>query len=55
MNGMIVDQVSNDHTDLGNEWDDSGPNIVNDNTITANTKILSLTTNFSDITIKTFT
>ena len=34
-------EVSSDHTDLGVELDDNGPNTVNDATVTANTNISS--------------
>ena len=47
--------VSSDHTDLGVEWDDNGPNTVNDDTVTANANIPNWTTNFTDITIEPFT
>ena len=43
-------EVSCDHTDLGDEFNDNGPNTVNDATATANANILNWTTNFTDIT-----
>ena len=48
-------EVSSDHTDLGNELDDNGPNTVNDATVTANANSPKWTTNFTDITIEPFT
>ena len=46
--------VSSYHTDLGDEWDDNGPNIVNDATVTANEIIPNQTSNFTDITAEPF-
>ena len=48
-------EVSNDHTDFGDEWDDNGPNAVNDATITDNVKIPNWTPNFTDLTSEPFT
>ena len=48
-------EVSSDHTDFGNEWDDNGPNTVNDATVMANANIPNWTTNFTEITIEPFT
>ena len=52
---MGSSEVSNDHTDFGNEWDDNGPNTVNDGTVTANANNPNWTTNFTDKTIEPFT
>ena len=48
-------EVSSDHTDSGDEWDDNGPNTVNDATVTANKNIPNWITNLNDITFKHFT
>ena len=48
-------EVSSDHTDFGDEWDDNGPNTINDATVTANANIPNWTTNFTDITTVPFT
>ena len=48
-------EVSNDHSDFGDEWDDNGPNTLNAATVTANATIPNWTTNFTDITIDPFT
>ena len=45
-------EVSSDHTDFGNEWDDTVPNTVNDATVTANVNSPNRTTNFTYITIE---
>ena len=50
-----ANEIFSDHTDLGDEWDNYGPNTVNDATVTANANIPSLTTNFTDITVEPFT
>ena len=34
-------EVSSDQTDFGNEWDENGPNTVNDATVTANLDFLT--------------
>ena len=52
---MGSSEVSSDHTDLGDELDDNGPNTTNDATVTANANISNWMTNFTDITIKPFT
>ena len=44
-------EVSSDHTDVGDEWDNNGPNTANDATVAANENIPNWTTNFTDITI----
>ena len=48
-------EVSNDHTDFGDELDDNGLNTVNNATVTANANIPNWTTNFTDITTEPFT
>ena len=48
-------EISSDHTDFRDEWDDNGPNSVYDTTVTASADILSWTTNFTDITTEPFT
>ena len=45
---MGSSEVSSDHTDFGYEWNDNGPNNVNDATATANANISDWTTNFTD-------
>ena len=52
---MGYSEVSSDHTDLGDELDDNGPNTVNDATVTVNANITNWTTNFTDTTIEPFT
>ena len=47
-------EVSSDHTDLGDELDDNGPNTINDATVITNANIPNWTTNFTDITIEPF-
>ena len=44
-------EISSDHTDFRDEWDDNGPNSVNDATVTSNANIPNWTTNLTDITI----
>ena len=34
-------EISIDHTDFGDEWDDNGPNTVNDATVTASAYIFN--------------
>ena len=51
---MGYSEVSSDHTDLGDEFEDNGPTTVNDATITANANIPNWTTNFPDITTEPF-
>ena len=48
-------KVSSDHTDFGDEWNDNGPNTVNDAAVIGNSNIPNWTTNFTDITIEPFT
>ena len=48
-------EVFSDHTDLGDELDDNGPNTINDATVTTNANIHNWTTNFTDITVEPFT
>ena len=48
-------EVSSDHTNFGDELDDSGRNTINSATVTANANIPNWTTNFTDITIEHFT
>ena len=48
-------EISSDHIDFGNEWDDNGPNTVNHGIVTANANIPSWTTNLTDITIQPLT
>ena len=52
---MGSSEVSSDHTDLGDEWHDNGPNTVNNTAATANTNIPHWTTYFTDIAIELFT
>ena len=52
---MGSSEISNDHTDSGDEWDDNGPNTVNDATVTSSANIPNWTTNLTDITIEPFT
>ena len=47
-------EVSSHHTNFGDEWDDNGPNIVNDATVTANANVPNWTTIFTDITTEPF-
>ena len=55
MSSLGSGEVSNDHTDFGDELDYNGPNTVNDATVTAKANIPNWTTNFTDITIEPFT
>ena len=49
-------EVSSDHTESGDELDDNGPNTVNYvTTATANANIPNWKTNFTDVTIESFT
>ena len=48
-------EVSSDHTDFGDEWDDNGPNTDNDAIVTANANIPNWTTNFTDLSLEPFT
>ena len=48
-------EVSSDHTDFGDEWDDNGPNTVIDATVAAIINTPNWTTNFTEITIEPFT
>ena len=48
-------EVSHDHTDFRDEWDDNGPNTVNDAAVTSNANIPNWTTYFTGVTIKPFT
>ena len=48
-------EVSNDHTDFGDECDDNVPNTINGATVNASANIPNWTTNFTDITIEPFT
>ena len=43
------------YIDFGDEWDDNGPNTVSDATITASGNTPNWTTNFTDISIDSFT
>ena len=43
------------HTDFWDEWDDNGPNTINDATVTANTNFSNGTLNFTDMTNDPFT
>ena len=52
---MGSSEVSSDHTDFEDEWDDNEPNTVNNATVIANANIPNLTTNFTDITTEPFT
>ena len=52
---MGSSEVTSVHTDFEDEWDDNGPNTVNDAIVTTNANIPNWTTNFTDITIKPFT
>ena len=47
-------EVSSDHTNFEAEWDDNGPNNVNDATVTANANIPNWTNNFTEITFEHF-
>ena len=40
-------EVSSDHTNLGDELDNNGPNTINDATVTVNALIPNWTTNFT--------
>ena len=48
---MGFSENSSDDTDLGDEWDDNGPNTVNDAAVTANANIPYWTTSLTDITM----
>ena len=48
-------EVSSDHTDFGDEWDDNEPNTVNFSDVTTNANIPNWTTNFIYVTIEPFT
>ena len=52
---MGSSKVSSDHMEFGDELDDNRPNTFNDATVTVNANIPNWTTNFTDITIETFT
>ena len=52
---MGSSQISSDHTDFGDEWDDNGCININDATVTANANIPNWTTNFTHITTEPFT
>ena len=47
-------EISSDHTDFWDEWDDNGHNAVNDATVIASANIPNWTTNLTDITIEPF-
>ena len=48
-------EVSSDHTDFGDKWDDNGPKTVNDATVTTYANIPNWTTNFTDISTEPLT
>ena len=47
-------EILTDHVDFGDEKDDSGPNTVNEATVTITVNIPNWTTNFNDITTGPF-
>ena len=51
---MWSSEESSHHTDFGDELDDSGPNTINDATITTSANIPNWPTNFTNITIEPF-
>ena len=51
---MGASKVSSDHTFFGDEQNDNGPDIVSDNTVTANANISHWTMNFTDTAIELF-
>ena len=48
-------EISSDHIDFWDKWNDNGLNTINDPTVIANANIHNQTTTFTDITIEPFT